>query len=441
MLSPNEDAPKHARLLIVDDERRNVEMLERVLKAAGYAQLKGITDGRQTLPVYLEYRPDLIILDLKMPHLDGLAVMRQLASRMGPNDDLPILVLTAETDPDTKYAVLHAGATDLLTKPFDIAEVLLRIRNLLRTHLLHLELQVQNEHLEERVRERTRTLEEAQTEIIHRLALAAEYRDDATGEHIRRVGDISALLFEALGKSRTQVELMRLAAQLHDLGKIGIPDRILLKPGRLTAKEFDQMKAHVTIGAKTLSGSRFALLQMAEEIALTHHECWDGTGYSGLKREEIPLTGRVVAVADVFDALTHVRPYKQAWPLDQARSQIESLSGKQFDPVVVDAFLSLLDREGSSLLRLDSTPSYCGRPAPSDALSGEKDTQHPAFRRPFTPGLGIGNVCGEQCPPFHAGENVRSRVLQELDHLEQLCPLTDENVRAAAVKRGSPMDI
>jgi len=440
MLTPNEDVQKQVRLLIVDDERPNVEMLERVLKAAGYAQLKGITDGRQTLPVYLEYRPDLLILDLKMPHLDGLAVMRQLASRMGPKDDLPILVLTAETDPDAKYAALHAGATDFLTKPFDIAEVLLRIRNLLRTHLLHLELQVQNEHLEERVRERTRTLEEAQTEIIHRLALAAEYRDDMTGEHIRRVGDISALLFEALGKSRIQVELMRLAAQLHDLGKIGIPDQILLKPGRLTVKEIDQMKAHVTIGAKTLSGSRFALLQMAEEIALTHHECWDGTGYLRLKREEIPLTGRVVAVADVFDALTHARPYKQAWPLDQARSQIESLSGKQFDPVVVDSFLSLLDREGPRLLQVDGTPSHSRIPVPFAALPGEGGTQDPDRQRLLVAGSGIRSVSADQWPPFSTGENVRSRVLRELDHLEQLGLLT-EDVRAAAVKRGSPMDI
>jgi putative two-component system response regulator len=206
------------------------------------------------------------------------------------------------------------------------------------------------------VRERTRELEEAhqeilhqatilieaQVETIHRLALAAEYRDDDTGQHVQRVSRNCGLLARALGWQEEQVELIRKASPLHDVGKIGIPDDILLKPGKLTPDEWNVMKSHTVIGAKILSGSSFPLLQMAEEIALTHHEKWDGSGYCpGLGGEDIPLPGRIVAVADVFDALTHERPYKKAWSVDEAVSEITNQRGRHFDPQVVDAFLTL----------------------------------------------------------------------------------------------------
>lgn len=193
-------------------------------------------------------------------------------------------------------------------------------------------------------------LEEAQVEILQRLALAAEFRDDDTGEHTWRVGRVSAMLAHILEWPPDQVELILRAAPLHDVGKIGIPDRILLKPGKFTPEEFEQMKSHVTIGANTLAGSRSPLLKLAEVIARTHHERWDGTGYLHLKGEEIPLAGRIVTVADVFDALTHARPYKQAWPIERAREQIAKLAGAQFDPQVAEAFLQLLDREGERLV-------------------------------------------------------------------------------------------
>jgi len=335
-----------ARILIVDDQPSNVLLLEGILQEEDYTAYKGITDSRQALSLYLEYQPDLILLDLQMPYLDGFEVMNQLRAHVSPGAFLPILVLTADITPDAKRQALAEGATDFLTKPFDQTEVLLRIKNLLRTRLLHLQLQDQNQLLEQKVRERTAELEETQIEILERLALAAEYRDDDTGEHTRRVGQMSAQIAQALGLSNADVELIRRAAPLHDVGKIGIPDSILLKPGKLTPEEFELMKTHTTVGAKMLSGGQFPLLQLAEEIALSHHERWDGTGYSGLKGESIPMAGRIVTVADVFDALTNERPYKKAWLHTEAIAEIQRQTGQQFDPRVVEAFLHVVDSSG-----------------------------------------------------------------------------------------------
>ncbi|HEX6268767.1 MAG TPA: two-component system response regulator [Anaerolineales bacterium] len=332
-----------ARILIIDDQSSNVLLLESILQEEDYTAYRGITDSRRALSVYLDYRPDLILLDLQMPYLDGFEVMNQLRARVPPGAFLPVLVLTADITPETKRQALAEGATDFLTKPFDPAEVTLRIRNLLQTRALHLQLQDQNELLEQRVRERTAELEETQLEILERLALAAEYRDDDTGEHTKRVGEMSAQIAQALGLPEAEVELVRRAAPLHDVGKIGIPDTVLLKPGKLTPEEFALMQTHTTLGAKMLSGGQFSLLQRAEEIALTHHERWDGTGYLRLRGESIPIAGRIVAVADVFDALTSARPYKEAWPRAQALEEIQRQSGRQFDPRVVEAFLQVID--------------------------------------------------------------------------------------------------
>lgn len=359
----NEQDLKNSKLLIVDDEPHNLELLETILRDAGYTQISGTTDARQVLPLYLDLGPDLLVVDLNMPHLDGLAVMRQLTSRVPPDSYFPILVITGEMSPDSKHHALAEGAKDFLHKPIDTTEVLLRIRNLLTTRFLHQKLQAHREGLEEQVRERTFQLEEAQIEILRRLALAAEYRDDETGEHTWRVGRVASLVGEGLGLPRSQVELICRAAPLHDIGKIGIPDRILLKTGLFTAEDFEEMKQHVTIGSKILSGSRSSLLQLAEVIALTHHERWDGTGYMKLKKEEIPLPGRIVTVADVFDALTHRRPYKEAWPIERAREEIAAQSGKQFDPRVVEVFLQLLDHHGERLLVRPRTDKSFTSPA------------------------------------------------------------------------------
>lgn len=328
-----------ASILIVDDEEPNVRLLERILDGAGYSNVESTTDPRRVLPLYIEREPDLILLDLHMPHLDGFEVMRQLKPLIPDGTYLPILVLTADVTSDAKERSLSDGARDFLTKPFDVTEVLLRVGNLLETRFLHRQLQQQNRRLEDRVRERTEELEQAHIETFERLALAAEYRDDDTGQHTRRVGRTAAVVARALGLPSSEVELIERASGLHDVGKIGVSDAILLKPERLTPVEFEVVKTHTIVGAKILSGSRSPLLRMAEEIALTHHERWDGSGYAGLAREGIPLTGRITTVADVFDALTHRRPYKDPWPVEKALAEIASQRGRQFDPDVVDAFL------------------------------------------------------------------------------------------------------
>jgi putative two-component system response regulator len=207
-----------------------------------------------------------------------------------------------------------------------------------------LQIQSQNKSLEDKVRERTQELEAAQIEIIERLARAAEFRDDNTGQHTERVGQMAALLAQEAGLPDSLVSLIRRAAPLHDVGKIGIPDAVLLKLGKLTDAEFALVKTHTTIGARILSGSKFAMLRLAEEIAFSHHEHWDGGGYEGLSGESIPLAGRIVTIADVFDALTQKRPYKAAWSIGEALAEIERQRGRQFDPTLVDAFLRVITR-------------------------------------------------------------------------------------------------
>jgi len=337
-----------AVILIVEDQESNLRVLERMLRRAGYAHVVGTTDSRQALALFLEHRPDLVLLDLRMPHLDGFAVLEQLRPHVPGSSYLPIVVITADISAETKQKALSMGAKDFVGKPFDGVEIQLRIRNLLEARSLYLQLQRQNEALEQRVRERTHQLEQAQVEILERLALAAEFRDDATHDHTHRVGELSARLARKLGLPEPIVGLIRRAAPLHDLGKIALPDQVLLKYEGLTPDEFDLVKSHTRIGARILSGSHHPLLQLAEQIALTHHEHWDGSGYSpGLAGEQIPLVSRIVAVADVFDALTNERPYKEAWSIPEALEEIERQSGRQFDPRVVEALVGLMRDHGA----------------------------------------------------------------------------------------------
>jgi putative two-component system response regulator len=332
----------HARILIVDDEPQNVDLLKKVLDRAGFTRIESTNDPREAVPMYVKLRPDIILLDLHMPHMDGLEVMDNLTQLAESNSYMPIL--TGDLTPESRREALSRGAKDFVNKPFNNDEVLLRIRTLLETRFLYLQIQNHNQMLELKVRDRTKELEAAQIEIIERLARAAEFRDDNTGQHTERVGQMAALLAREIGVPENTVVLIRRAAPLHDVGKIGIPDSILLKLGKLTDEEFALVKTHTTIGAKILSGSRFSLLQLAEEIALSHHERWDGSGYEGMVGEAIPLAGRIVAVADVFDALTQKRPYKAAWPVADAIGEIERQRGLQFDPSLVDAFLRVIDR-------------------------------------------------------------------------------------------------
>ena len=332
---------KHARILIVDDEEPNIALLRRLLERAGFTHLESTADSREVADQYVRFQPDLILLDLHMPHMDGFEVLDEL-NQIAEESYLPVLMLTGDLSQEAKREALSRGAKDFISKPFHTDEVLLRINTLLETRFLYLQIQSQNHVLEAKVHARTRELEAAQFEIIERLARAAEYRDDNTGQHTERVGQMSALVAKQIGLPDTKVSLIRRAAPLHDVGKLGIPDAILLKLGKLTPDEFALVKTHTTIGARILSGSRFPILRLAEEIAFNHHERWDGEGYVGIAGDAIPLAGRIVAVADVFDALTQKRPYKAAWPVGDAVAEIERQRGRQFDPALADAFLRVI---------------------------------------------------------------------------------------------------
>jgi putative two-component system response regulator len=329
-----------ATILIVDDEPANVILLERLLGRVGYHSVHSTSDSREVLTLCEALSPDIILMDLRMPHLDGFEVLKQLEPFTGRGQFLPVVALTGDPSEAAKDRALNAGAMDFLAKPFSITEVLLRVRNLLRARRMHLELRSRNTELQAEVVEKTRDLNAAQQEILERLAQAVEFRDEKTGEHTHRVGDYAARLADALSLPEDQVELIRRAAPLHDVGKVGLPDSILLKPGPLTAAEFEIVKTHTVIGARLLSGSRSPLLQCAEVIALGHHERWDGSGYPhGLSGASIPLPARIVAVVDFFDALTHERPYRQAWPEEKVLRSIAAGSGTHFDPCVAAEFL------------------------------------------------------------------------------------------------------
>ncbi len=256
--------------------------------------------------------------------------------------------MLVENQPSRQYdPYLSAGAFELLRKPAEPEELSLRVRNGLYIRNLHLQIAAFQEQIEKKVAERTRALHEAQIEILQRLGRASEYRDDDTGDHTKRVGTLSARIAQAMNLSGEEVELIRLAAPLHDIGKIGIRDAVLMKPGKLTESEYTVMRTHAMIGSRILEG-KSPLLKMAEIIARTHHERWDGTGYpSRLSGDAIPLPGRIVAVADVFDALISARSYKAAWPVTRAIAEIKAQSGRHFDPKVVSAFLHVMVQDSN----------------------------------------------------------------------------------------------
>ena len=329
-----------SRLLLIDDEASNIRLLERILLRAGYTHVHGTVESRDAERLVNEFKPDLILLDLHMPSMDGFAVLKQLASRVMGAGYIPVLMLTGDATPEAKRGALSLGAKDFVAKPFDASEVLLRIRNLLETRMLYSALEQDNGALQTLVKARTEELDNSQIEIVERLAKAAEIRDDDTGRHTHRVARQSALIAEALGVGDRFVELIRRAAPLHDVGKIGIPDSILLKAGRLTTAEMEIVRSHTVIGARLLSGGHSELVKMAERIALSHHERWNGSGYpQGLSGEDIPLEARIVGLADVLDALTHRRPYRPPSTIDEALSEVLKERGLHFDPALVDALM------------------------------------------------------------------------------------------------------
>ncbi len=333
------DGILEARILIVDDERANVQLVERFLEWAGYTNFKSITDSSAAMKEVREYGPDIILLDLHMPAPDGYAILAELNGKASANRFLPVLVFTADATSAARKKALEAGASDFLTKPGDAQEILLRVRNFLQARRMHLELQKHNQDLEARVNARTAELSLARREALETLARAAEYRDDDTGQHTKRVGDLSARIAEAMGEGNEFVEYIRLAAPLHDVGKIALPDSILLKPGPLDEEELQTMRRHTITGGQVFSGIESPMMKLAREIAICHHERWDGSGYpNGLAGDSIPLSARIVSIADVYDALVNERPYKRAWTHEDAVAEIESQSGRQFDPRVVEGF-------------------------------------------------------------------------------------------------------
>ena len=330
------------RVLIVDDQAFNIAVMTGMLSEAGYGDVISTRDPRTVAEVCALQRPDLVLLDFHMPGMTGLDVLGSIAHLIHGAESLPVLIVTSDPTAQRRYDCLSAGARDFLTKPIDQIELLLRVRTHLLTRHLQRAAQRRAEDLDDAVRERTVELEEARLESLSILAAVSEYHDDDTHQHTQRVGATAARLAQVLGMPVGFVNEMRRAAPLHDLGKVAIPQQILLKPGPLTDDERAEMMRHVHFGAKMLATARSPILRLAAEIAVSHHERWDGNGYlAGLAGDDIPLSGRITAVADVFDALTHERPYKAAWERERALEEITSQAGRQFDPAVTAALLEL----------------------------------------------------------------------------------------------------
>lgn len=329
--------------LLVDDSRSVLNFLKRHIEAGGLVEATAFLDPVEALACARERVFDLVLVDYEMPHMDGISFIRAFRNLPGCTD-VPIAMVTSRQTDDIKMEALQAGATDFLPKQSRSVEMTVRLRNLIQLGAAVRKLNDRAAHLASEVAAATRKLGEREEEIILRLALAVEYRDNDTGEHTLRVARYSRIIAEQLGLPARLCRDIYLAAPLHDVGKVAIPDNVLLKPGRLTDEEMAVIRTHATIGERILADSSCELIQLGAEIAAGHHERWDGAGYPrGLRADEIPVAARVVAVADVFDALSTRRPYKEPMALDVARSYLVENAGRQFDPACVEAFLSRWD--------------------------------------------------------------------------------------------------
>jgi putative two-component system response regulator len=336
-----------ARILVITKDAAARRELEEVLRHVGAGEVRGVEDSRLALPAFREHRPDLVVVEMGMPHLDGAAVVRQLFTRAGLPGWLPFVFVAAAGETDAVQRALEVGAADVLVRPFDAAEVVLRVRNLLR-------LRHEQAALYRRLEDTLGELQRARIEMAERLAVLAEYRHAEGPAGPAHVGVLAAQIAEELGLPEEEVTLLRYAAPLHDVGMVALP-QILAKDGLLTLEELDSLKTHTSIGARILASSESPILRLAEEIALYHHENWDGTGYTpGLEGEAIPLVARIVAVADTYDAMRRERSYHAAHTEPEAAAWIESQAGRKFDPAVVAAFMRV--RQGAELPLLDAAP-------------------------------------------------------------------------------------
>jgi putative two-component system response regulator len=337
------DARIHAaRILVVDDNEDQLDLMELMLRKHGYANVELTADPTRVVPAYGKRPYDLILLDMEMPVMTGIDVMQQLRGAL-KGEFMPVIVLTAHDGSAVRLRALKEGARDYISKPFVETEFLHRIRNHLEVRMLYIERERQNEILEQKVIERTEELRESQTEILRRLAKAGEFRDNDTGNHVTRVSHSCRALARAAGLSLHLTEMIYMASPLHDIGKIGVPDHILLKNGRLTDEEQVIMRQHVEYGVEMLGNHSAPVLQVACSIAQHHHEKWDGSGYpNGLAGDTIPVEARIVAICDVFDALTSVRPYKVAWTVENAIAFLQENAGSHFDPNLVGLFIDIL---------------------------------------------------------------------------------------------------
>jgi len=332
------------KVLIVDDAEINLILFEALLKRMGNCEAVKFASSVAGLSCAKEDDFDLIIVDYMMPDLNGMEFIAEFRRTPG-REEIPVLMITANDQKQVRYRALDAGATDFLTKPVDKIEFMARVNNMLQLGASRKALADRAAWLAEEVRKATFQIKERERETVIRLSKAAEYRDPETGSHILRMAHYSELIAHGMGLPKEECELLLEAAPMHDIGKVGITDSILLKPGRLTPEEFEIMKQHAVFGHDILKGSASRVLQTGAAIALGHHEKFDGSGYpGGLKGDEIPIFSRIVAVADVFDALTSERPYKKAWSLERASEHIKSSAGTHFDPHCVATFFSHWDR-------------------------------------------------------------------------------------------------
>lgn len=329
--------------LVVDDSRSALDYLKRTIESDGQVQVIGFTDPVLALASARNLDIDIVFADYEMPNMDGISLIRRLRS-LPKFSDIPIVMITSIESDEVRLQALDAGATDFLPKRPKSLETQVRLRNMIRLGSAVRKLNDRAALLASEVARATHALQEREEEIILRLALSVEYRDNDTGDHTLRVAKYSRMIAEGLGLPERLCRDIYLAAPLHDVGKVATPDHILLKPGKLTPDEIAVMQTHTTIGASILAGSRCELIQLAADIAVGHHERWDGKGYPNkLKGDEIPIAARIVAVADVFDALATARPYKEAMPLPVARQHLENGRGLHFDPACVDVFLTRWD--------------------------------------------------------------------------------------------------